>query len=232
MPGYQELSAETILDAGNRILSQHNLDMDLTPDACFFTGVSETFVFDSSTAREKLLDIAAIDDISRIIRIQSRTAGSTDEDAWTPETQGSYENWDSLVERQDRDFVAFYTSEDGLTMVVARDVSALEFRIVYKVLQDKITSSSAVLGLPSIYEPLLVYDLALEFGELIDNLSPEFAAKKTGKMVYLRERRSDAYNRVEKWRRSQKGAAPNRRRAFNDRSGLPNSDLFGRRRLF
>jgi hypothetical protein len=76
-----------------------------------------------------------------------------------------------------------------------------------------------VTELPSIYEPLLVYDLALEFGELIDNLSPEFAAKKTGKMVYLRERRSDAYTRVEKWRRSQKGAAPNRRRAFNDRSG-------------
>jgi hypothetical protein len=124
-------------------LSQHNLDMDLTPDACFFTGPSETFVFDSSTSREKLLDdLDDIDDISRIFAFNRGRREARTMTHGRPSSSGHTRIGIQIIERQDKDFVAFYTSEDGLTMVVARDVSALEFRIVYKVLQDKITSSS------------------------------------------------------------------------------------------
>lgn len=229
-PPYTELSAEAILDAGNRVLSQHNLDMDLTPDACFHTDYSEAFTFDSADSRDKLLDIDAIDDISRILRVESRNTNSTSEDDWQKETTASFENWQDILERSDADYVCFYTTEDGLTMRVGRDVSSLEFRIAYKVLQAKIAAPSQVLALPALYESLLVYDLALEFSQLIDNRSPEFTALKSSKMAFLEGRRADAYNRVERWRRSQRGAGPVKRRAFNDR-GI-DSDFFGRRRLF
>jgi hypothetical protein len=72
--------------------------------------------------------------------------------------------------------------------------------------------------IPAVYKNLFVYDVALELGEIIDDRSPEFRVVKLDKMRYLQERLRDEDSRMERWRRSQRGKGPNRRRAFNDRS--------------
>lgn len=217
-PPDTELSEEAFLGCANRVITQRGLDLDLTADAAFSTVTSETFYFDSADSREhSLADV--MDDISRIVRVESRMLNSTNEDDWGEETRTSYDNWNEIVERGDGDFVTFFSNEDGHSIVVARDVSNLEFRIVYRKLRDKIVTLGEIVDLPSIYEPVLVYDIALEMGEIIDNQSDEFRKKKGDKMPYLLGRLQDAEKRIEKWRKSQLGAKTTHRRAFNNRSG-------------
>lgn len=217
-PADTELSEEDFISCANRVITQRGLDLDLTPDAAFSTVKSKVFNFASSESRERAL-ANVIDDVSRVIRVESRTAGSTSEDDWGEESRTSYDNWNEITERGDGDFVTFYSNADGLNIVVARDVANLEFRIEYRQLRDKIITPTQLIDLPAIYEPVLVYDIALEVGELIDNQSDEFRKKKADKMSYLLGRLQDTEKRVDKWRRSQLGAKTTHRRAFNDRSG-------------
>jgi hypothetical protein len=216
-PPDTELPEETFVNCANRCISQRFLDLDLTPDACFSTVKSSVFTFADSTSRERSLE-DIIDDISRISRIESRIAGSTSDDDWSEEFRTSYDNWNSMAERTDRDYVSIYSGDGALTMVTARDVSTLEFRIVYRQLRDKINTLSEVIDLPAIYESVLVYDIGLEMGELIDNQSDEFRKKKSDKMPYLLGRLQDAEKRIDRWRRSQNRKPVTHRRAFNDRS--------------
>lgn len=218
-PPFTELSQETIVGAANRILSEHKIDLDLTADACFAAEKSRIIRFSSDDQREKRVDgYFSPADLSRILRVESRGNGSTSEDEWREESHTSYENWNDVMERSDRDFVAFYGIPGDIKMVVGRDVSQLEFRIIYQAVQEDIQSRTQVLSVPGVYKPLLTYDLALELGELIDNYSPEFQSRKADKMKYLGMRRMAAFDRIEKWRRSQKGTSVTTRRAFNDRS--------------
>jgi hypothetical protein len=218
-PPFTELSPEAILACGNRTLMQFGLDLDLTADACFMTTKSKAFTFADSTTREKTIE-STVDDISRILRVESRSSTSTSEDDWEEESHTSFENWNDVEERNDKPFCAFYGLTPALTMVVARDVSDLEFRIVYQVLRTKINAPDEILDLPDIYEPLLTYDMALEFSEMIDNNSAEFMAKKATKTMFLAGRKADALKRIDKWRRSQKGTSITTRRAFNDRQTI------------
>lgn len=227
-PPLTELPPETIVGAVNRCISERFLDLDLTVNACFATAYSSTFQFSASTSRER--DITALfpDNLSRILRVESRRSNSTSEDDWAEERHASFENWNDISERSDGDFVAFYGVYPNLTMRVARDVSSLEFRIVYQEMRDKIEAFDDEIELPAVYETALVYDLSLEFAELIDNQSPEFAAKKADKVPYLMGRLQDCLARIEKWRKSQKGSSPTHRRAFSDRSAGAQT---GRRRF-
>jgi hypothetical protein len=217
-PAETELPEETFINIANRCLTQRNIDLDLTPDACFFTIKSDTFTFADSTSREAdLEDLGLADDISRITRVESRSQDSTSEDDWTEETMASFDNWNDVMERGDDNFCAVYGTHPNLKLVVNRDVSDLEFRLVHRVMQTKITTTDTVLEIPAIYEPVLIYDIALEMGEVIDNNSPEFMKKKAAKMPYLEARLKDTIERIDKWRRSQTGTSVTRRRAFNDR---------------
>lgn len=215
-PPLTELPEETLIDALNRVLTRHNLDLELTPDAAFHTEVSKPFTFADSTSREKNL-VGILGDNSRIRRVESRLRTSTSEDDWEEETIVSFDNWNDVRERGDNEFVAFYGMTPNLTMAVARDVSQLEFRVVYRKLQDRIEAIADELEWPSIYEPLIVYDLALEVSELIDNRSEDFMNRKGQKIQFLLQRQIDSYNKVEQWRKSQMGNSVTQRRAFNDR---------------
>lgn len=217
-PPVTELSDEAFLAAANRCLTQYNIDLDLTPDAAFHTSVSSAFQFADSDAREK--DLSGIVNpltLSRIVRVESRMATSTNEDDWEEETITSFDNWNDVKERGDADFVAIYGRTGALTLVVARDVSRLQFRVVYRAIQDTIATVTTI-SLPPIYEPLLVYDIALEAGELIDDRSPEFHRRKSEKMQYLALRRQGAADRIDAWRLDQKGSSITHRRPFNDRN--------------
>lgn len=217
-PPFTELTPEAIASCASRCVSDRFLDLSLTPDACFLTVKSNTFTFASSTDRE--VEISdTVGDVSRVDRVESRPISSTSEDDWEEERIASFENWNDIMERTDGNYVAIYGLSPSLKMVVNRDVSTLSFRIVYQSLRDSILTPTSFVRMPVIYRPVLLYDMALEFGELIDNQSPEFAAKKAGKMPYLEGRRADALKRVEKWQRSQRGTSPTTRRAFNDRGG-------------
>ncbi len=215
-PAFNELSPEDVVASANRCFMRHSLDLDLTPDAAFYTAVSEPFSFSSNDEREKLIEDEGIDDVSRIVRVESRSSTSTSPDDWSEESLASFDNWSDILER-DGDFVTFYSGDDGLVMVVPRDVTSLEFRIIYRRLRERLEAFGDSVDIPSIYEPLFVYDIALDFGETIDNLSPEFASKKATKMPFLQLRRQDELARIERWQRSQKGNSPTYRRAFNDR---------------
>lgn len=230
MPPLGEVSEEALMAAANRCVTQHVIDLDLTADAAFTEVVSDPFQFALSTDREKVLPNAITDDLSSIRRVESRLATSTSEDDWEEETITSFDNWNDVVERGDQNFVSFYGLRPTVTMVVARDVSNLEFRIVFRQLRAKINTPTEVLELPEIYEALFTYDIALEIGELIDNQSESFAVKKASKMPYLFQRRQDAYDRMERWRRNQKGSSLTHRRPFNDRR-LDNTTRSRRRRF-
>ncbi len=227
-PPDTELSPEAQLDCANRCITQLMLDLDLTPNSGFLLEKSSEFQFDGADDREKDLS-GVIQDISRPVRVESRAADSVNDDDWTEERHTSFENWNDTVERLDGQFIAFYGLPPALKMVVARDVSNTVFRVIYQRLTDKITSTSILLDLPSIYEPLLVYDFALEFGELIDNESEAFQAKKARKMVYLLERRKDAASKIDRWRKSQRGVSVTHRRPFNDRQTVIGGNLPRRR---
>lgn len=227
-PPMTELPPETVTNVANRRVSERFLDLDLTPDACFQTAKSDPFTFDSVDARECPIG-TFISDISRVSRVESRGNTSTSEDDWEEERVVSFENWNDVMERTDGNYCAFYGGPNEARMlVVNRDVSDLEFRIVYKQLQTRIETTQDLVDLPDICETLLVYDMALEFSELIDNQSPEFIAKKRDKMAYLADRLEETLRRFEKWRRSQKGTSIVTRRAFNDRQGAVQT---GRRRF-
>jgi hypothetical protein len=227
-PPDTELSEETFVNCANRCVTQRGVDLDLTPDACFATVKSNEFQFDGPDSREVSLEGVGITDISRKIRVESRDLTSTNEDDWEEETIASFDNWNDTMERQGN-FVAFYGTTPSILMVVNRDVSDHSFRLVYRQLQPKLASISSVVELPDIYEPVLVYDIALEMGELIDNQSPEFLKKKSDKMPYLIGRLKEAVDRADKWRRSQRGTSVTRRRRFDDR--MPTFGTNGTRRF-
>lgn len=218
-PPDTEISEETLINIANRCATQRNLDLDLTPDACFYTRKSDSFQFADSDAREYDLTnfFHSGLDASRITRVESRSQDSTSEDDWTEETKASYDDWNDILLRNDRNYCAIYGTHPALTIVTNRDVSDLDFRLVYRTLQTKIATTDEVLSIPDIYEPVLVYDIALEMGETIDNLSPEFLTKKAAKMPYLEARLKDTIARIDKWRRSQRGTSVTHRRSFRDR---------------
>ena len=226
-PPFGELSEEAFVGCANRVMTEYGIELDLTPNAAFFTTKSAAFTFSSSTSREKTIP-ASIDDISRIIRVESRSLTSTNEDDWGSERIASFDGWDEISERGDESVVSFYGRPDELKMVVARDVSNTQFRIIYRQLQSKITARTELVSFPDIYEPLFVYAIALECGELIDNQSPEFKSKKNDKMPFLAAKLTAAQDRIERWRRSQTGSGTKHRRAFNDRDGGIN---IGRRKF-
>jgi hypothetical protein len=215
-PSFTELSVDAIVDSANRCFSRHSLDLDLTSDAAFYSARSDIFTFPDADTREIILSGIPLDDVSRIIRVEVRGDNSTREDDWGSVNVVSYDSWDEALDRYG-DSVAFYSSSDGLVMVSNRDGSRLDYRIVYKALRNAITAPDAVADIPGVYENLFVYDLALEFGEMIDNRSAEFANIKKTKMPYLMDRLRDEYDRIEKWRKNQKQSGPTYRRAFNDR---------------
>jgi hypothetical protein len=213
-PPYTELSPETLLACANRRITKQSIDLGLTPNAGFFLAISSAFTIDGYSK-----DLSGvIQDISRPLRVESRSAGSTGDNDWTEQRHVSFENWNDVGERGDGDFIAFYGIPPALTISTQTDGSNTEYRVIYQRLADKATSTSSLLDLPNVYEPFLVYDIALEAGELIDNQSPEFQKKKESKMVYLFNRKVEAEEQVDKWRKSQKGSSVTTRRAFNDRA--------------
>jgi hypothetical protein len=227
-PSDQELPRETFINSANRCLRQRGLDLELTSDACFFTQKSDTFQFSGPDARET--DLSWLDPApSRIVRVESRGLGSNSEDDWEEETRASHDNWNDIMERGDDNYCAVYGNTPNLTLVTNRDVSALEFRVVYRSMQPNIASLTDPLSVPSIYESVLVYDIALDIGELISNDSPEFKQMKSTKMPYLQGRLEDAIDRIDKWRRSQHGTSVKRRRSFSDR--VPTFGVTNRRKF-
>lgn len=218
-PSYTELTLDSQIECANRRIQEVFLELDLTPEASFLAAKSTVFTFASSTAREKTLSSDA-PNCSRVLRVESRAVTSNNEDDWEEERRSSYENWDDTVRRTDGNFCAIYGLPPALTLVVSRDVSALEFRVIYQTMQGREDSTTKTLILPPIFETFFVYDIALEFGEMIDNRSDDFRKKKAEKMAYLLQRRQDAWKKIEKWRRSQKGLSTTTRRPFNDRGGI------------
>lgn len=222
-PSYTELSLEDLLAAGNRSVRKALIDLDLTPDAAFLAVNSVAFMFNSSEDREK--DLSMLSDLSRPFRVESRGLDSTSDDDWEEERIASFENWNDIMERGDGNYVAFRGTPPALTMIVNRDASDLEFRVVYSQQAVEVTGTSDSIALPPLFKPYLVYDIALEVGELIDNQSPEFLRKKDSKMLYLASRKKEAHDQLNKWRRAQKGTSVTTRRAFNDRQAVPGIGL-------
>jgi hypothetical protein len=215
-PSEGELSLDAFLSAFNRRVREALLDLDLTPDAAFLAVRSSTFQFDSPDTREKSLSFLV--DLSRPIRVESRGLDSSSEDDWMENTHASFENWNDTMERGDDNFIAFYGMPPDLRMIINRDASNEEFRVVYTSQPPSVTSTSDQVVLPDHFQPYLVYDISLEVGELIDNYSPEFLKRKADKMAYLLERVKETKTRLDRWRRSQKGTSPTTRRPFNDRN--------------
>lgn len=225
-PAMTELPLEVLLGICNRSVRQVLIDLDLTPEAAFLAVRSAQFSITNPDTREK--DLSFLDSLSRPERLESRSNISTSDDDWTEVVITSFENWNDIMERADNDYAAFYGTPPALRMIVNRDFSNEVFRLVYTAQAVDVTGTTDSVALPDSYKPFLVYDIALECGEAIDNLSPEFQAKKRTKMPYLAQKRAEAKAQMDRWRRSQRGSSVSQRRSFSDRNTGLN---FGRRRF-
>lgn len=231
-PPYTELSRDAQVDAANRCIQQRYLDMGMSPASGMQLVTSDPFTFPTGTDT-RTCDLGEFiedtDQFLSISRLEYRTSTSTSEDDWQEVVLSSYDNWNDVMERSDDVFCCVVAPEDADGDGVLRisfDPTNLEFRAVYRSQPETAQVDGYVEMLPDAFRALLVYDTALEFGELIDNQSPEFQTKKAAKMKYLLARQQDTLERFDKWRRSQHSQSITKRRAFNDRSG---NTLFGRR---
>lgn len=230
-PPYTELSRDAQVDAANRCIQQRYLDMGMAPASGMRLVTSDAFTFPAGTNTRICGLSTFIDDTDQFLsisRVEYRSATSTYEDDWQEVVLSSYENWSDVMRRNDALFCCVVGPEDadgdGL-LRVSFDPTNFSFRCVYKTQPDTTRVDGQIEMLPDAFRALLVYDVAIEFGELIDNQSPEFQTKKATKMKYLLLRQQDTLARFDKWRRSQRGQSVATRRAFNDRG----TSILGRR---
>jgi hypothetical protein len=214
-PPYTELSDDTFLDCANRRITQRMLDLNLTPGAGMMLKKSPPFTFSGSVR-----DMSGLmPDGLRILRLEFRASGSTSDLDWQSVAVMNEEDWPDALERGDKDCCAFYGTPPNLKLELAFEPGDSAFRAVYQVAGAQIDDLTAsAVDLPNYFEPVLVYDIALECGELIDNQSDEFAKKKSTKMPYLARMLQDSLTRFDHWRMSQ-GGRKGSRRPFNDRGG-------------
>lgn len=226
-PANTRLPVNSVVSALNRITAKIFAKMQLT-SLNYFAGVTSPFTINST--RKRLIT----EPVSTVIRAESRPANSTSEDDWEAEDIWDYGDWNN-AHNKPMNAVSVYGNVDAMYLVVNRDPTNREFRLVYEtegdlasIIADGIDAD--INGLPLLFQYLFEYALAFECGELIEDDSEEFAKKKKDKMIFLFQEREAAYRELEQWLKNRKPQSVSIREGFNSRrnTGLHRKGNSGR----
>ncbi len=212
-PAETDLRQSVVIKIINRKVNRLLLKLQLS-DKNYLAVLSEPFSFNGS---ERTVSLTSLDDLSAVVRVESRSSGDTNDDNWSEEVISDYGSWnDSLLSRLDS--VAFYgSSPDNLTMAVNRDASGLEFRILYETGGVNLTAfNDSVPVFQDFFRSTIFYGVAAEAGIMLDGLNAEGEASRDKKVGYAQMQEDMAIRDFKEWLLNDPGQAIAYRQAFND----------------
>lgn len=161
-PSQLKLPYQSIIDSLNRKVNGRLLDMQLSSNN-WRAKLSSVKTFNSQ-------DVALnLDSYSIPVRVESRAIGSDGE--WEEEEIVDYAGWNST----NRPAVAFYGTPTR--MVLNSDVNTREFRILYETGDVTINSLTQDIELAGIFVPLLFDEVTLDCLAMVNDTTPEWAAR-------------------------------------------------------
>ncbi len=209
-PSEQELPVRDVITIINRKVNRLLVLMQIS-DRNYLAELSSPFSFNGS---EMTTALTFLDQISSIVRVESRSIGSDDLN-WSEEIITDYGAWndsmDSVI-----DSVAFYGSGDTLMMAVNRDASNMEFRVLYETGGVSLASfSETVPTLQGFFRGVVFYGTAAEAGMQLPNLNPQEVGNRNNKVSYALDQEMKATRDFEKWILNTPGQSVQYREAFN-----------------
>lgn len=210
-PSEASLSQMAVITIANRKINRLLLFAMLT-DKNYMAVLSPAFTF---TGREHSLTF--LDDLSTVVRVESRTAGSTSDDNWSDEEIVDFGAWNDAKDRG-IDAVAFYgSSPDNYSMVVNRDVDSLEFRIMYETGGVSLTAfGSTVPVFQDYFRSTIFYGMAAEAGMQLDDLNEAAERSRDKKVTYALAQEAQSVDDFKRWLLNEPGQSVVFRQAFND----------------
>lgn len=216
-PAISRLDSTAVVDALNRVYSQRKIEFGLSGGS-FLAKVSNPFSINNSTRTANLYD-AGVEEHFLQARVEVSPNNSTGyETDWREVKIASYADWETYRSHSEL-YAAFYGSADSPQILVNHPSQNLVYRLIYEPEGAEVGEESDGLDFPRLFQPLLVYDTAIEAGILIDDDSPEFARKLERNLRVLAMRQMEAHELFRKWLASRKSQSVGTRQAFNDRSG-------------
>lgn len=214
-PSSTRLIPDDVVDALNRVYSQRLLDLGLS-GGNYLAAVSEPFTFDPGSRVVSIKDRNVLSDVISTIRIEMRPASSTNESDWREVYLGNYADW-STYSSENKPYAAFFGTNDQMQMVVNHATDKNSYRIFYENAGKLTQDGVGEIEMPVLFQPLLVYDTAIEAGELIDDQSDEFERKYKRKLEYLVPRQTQALKKFEKWLSERKSQSVQTRQGYSSR---------------
>lgn len=216
-PAESDLSQDDIIAVINRKINRFLVLAQLT-DKNYLAKISSPFVFDSDS-REKIINI---EDLSVVVRVESRSAGASDS-SWS---EAEIIDYAALGNDNSSDAVAFYGSApDSFRMAANRDVESLEFRILYETGGVSLTNfADGIPVLQDFFKGAIFYGTASEAGMMIDNLSPQAENSRDKKVAFCESKEAQAIADFKKWLLTEKGQSVVYRTPFNSErlgAGMP-----------
>lgn len=229
-PSEQELPPRDVIRIVNRKVNRLLLIAQVS-DRNYLAKLSDSFTFNGAEMTREVTDIS---DLSSIVRVESRSVGSDDQN-WSEEIVGNYGAWNDAMDRG-VDQVAFYGNGDSLVMAVNRPVQGLEFRIMYETGGVSLSSVTAsVPALEDFFRGVIFYGTAAEAGMQLVNLNGEESNARDKKVSFALGQEQQSTKDFERWVLNTPGQSVTFREAFNssrEGSGRPrmfnsNSEIAG-----
>jgi hypothetical protein len=149
-------------------------------------------------------------------RIEVSATDSVDETYWREIKLGDYSDWANYGNRSEL-YAAIYGSANEPSILFNHSPENLLYRLIYEPAGETVRDAPDGLEMPPIFQPLLVYDTAIDAGILIDDDSPEFARKLERNMRFLAIRQGDALALFKRWLASRNSQAVETRQGYNER---------------
>lgn len=214
-PSEQELPPRDVIRIINRKVNRLLLIAQIS-DRNYLAKISDPFTFSGDEMTREMTDIS---DLSSIVRVESRSVGSDDQN-WSEEIVGNFGAWDGTNPGVDQ--VAFYGNGDSLMMAVNRPVSSMEFRVFYETGGVSLSGiTSTVPALEDFFRGVVFYGTAAEAGMQLLNISSEEANARDKKVSFALGQEQQATKDFERWILNTPGQSVTFREAFNStRLGL------------
>jgi hypothetical protein len=207
-PSEQELPVRDLVTIINRKVNRLLLLLQLS-DKNYLAKLSDPITFNGLT--RELTDIS---DLSSIVRVESRSIGADDQ-AWSEETVGDYGSWNDAMDSR-TDQVAFYGSGDSLMMAVNRDVSSMEFRILYETGGVSLSGiADAVPSLQDFFRSTVFYGTAAEAGMQLHGLNEAEQKERDKKVGFLVGKEIESVDEFRRWMLNSPGQSVAFREAFD-----------------
>lgn len=223
-PSSQRLIPDDVVDALNRVYSQRLLDLGLS-GGNYLAAVSEPFTFDAGSRVISIKEQNILSDAVSTVRVEMRPIASTNEAEWREVYLGNYADW-STYQSENKPYAAFFGTSDAMQMIANHATENNSYRIFYENAGKLEQEGIGEIEMPFLFGPLLVYDTAIEAGELIDDQSDEFERKYKRKLEYLVARQSQALKKFEKWLSERKSQSVQTRQGYSSRRD--GSNILGR----